>query len=321
MTTSQTWTPFEAPIPEILAQHPEPLLALARGEVPAFVLRQHYNPAHCRALMRRFYERSLLYDPHEVGDGQARRVDIGTSFGHHHRERDQFHAHSAATLALFETLFDGYDDPVRTMYDALGQLAPGKEVKTAREPDGRLYGPAIFRAYHRETGHGPHYDSVAKRTQAFEYQISRFKYQFAGVLCLQNSTKEGGTGEPYLYNCPFRPALAEHLDASDLLPTSPARVSSASKSNSNPATSTFSLVKTSTRCPPSSATSPGRCWPSSLPCPRTTTRSTSGLDARLKHPHHRPALRFQPFCYRLLGHRILRPLLGCYVRQPQQQSR
>ena len=29
--------------------------------------------------MRRFYERSLLYDPHEVGEGQARRVDIGTS--------------------------------------------------------------------------------------------------------------------------------------------------------------------------------------------------------------------------------------------------
>ncbi len=211
MTTSQIWTPFEAPIPEILAQYPEPLMALARGEVPAFVLRQHYNPAHCRALMRRFYERSLLYDPHEVGDGQARRVDIGTSFGHHRGDREKFHAHSAETLELFETLFDGYDDPVRTMYDALGQLAPGKEVKTAREPDGRLYGPAIFRVYHRETGHGPHYDSVAKRTRAFEYQISRFKHQFAGVLCFQNSTKEGGTGEPYLYNCPFRPALTEHL--------------------------------------------------------------------------------------------------------------
>ena len=186
-------------------------MALARGEVPAFVLRQYYNPAHCRALMRRFYERSLLYDPHEVGDGQARRVDIGTSFGHHRGDREKFHAHSAETLALFETLFDGYDDPVHTMYDALAQLAPGKEVKTAREPDGRLYGPAIFRVYHRETGHGPHYDSVAKRSRAFEYQISRFKHQFAGVLCFQNSTKEGGTGEPYLYNCPFRPALTEHL--------------------------------------------------------------------------------------------------------------
>ncbi|SVC28628.1 uncharacterized protein METZ01_LOCUS281482, partial [marine metagenome] len=178
MTTS-TWTPFEATIPEILDQHPEPLLALARGEVPAFVLRQHYQPTHCRALMRRFYERGLLYDPHQVGNGTARRVDIGTSFGAHRADRKKFHAHSAETLKLFETLFDGYDDPVRSMYDALAKLAPDKEVKTAREPDGRLYGPAIFRVYHREIGHGPHYDSVAKRTQAFDYQISRFTHQFA----------------------------------------------------------------------------------------------------------------------------------------------
>jgi hypothetical protein len=210
MTTS-TWTPFEATIPEILDRHPEPLLALAHGEVPAFVLRQHYQPTHCRALMRRFYERGLLYDPHAAGDGTARRVDIGTSFGSHRADRDKFHAHSAETLKLFETLFDGYDDPVRSMYDALAKLAPDKEVKTAREPDGRLYGPAIFRVYHREMGHGPHYDSVAKRTQAFDYQISRFTHQFAAILCFQNSTKETGTGEPYLYNCPYRPELQEHL--------------------------------------------------------------------------------------------------------------
>ena len=76
------------------------------------------------------------------------------------------------------------------MYDALSQLAPSKEVKTAREPDGRLYGPAIFRVYHRETGHGPHYDSVAKRTKAFEYQISRFKHQFAGCFVFRIAPKK-----------------------------------------------------------------------------------------------------------------------------------
>ena len=210
MTTSATWTPFEAPIGEILSQHPAPLLALAHNEVPAFVLRQHYDPAHCRALMQRFYQRGLLYDPHQTGAG-ASRVDIGTSFGRHRADREAFHAHSAETLALFETLFDGYDDPVLSMYGALQELAPSKQVKTAREPDGRLYGPAIFRVYHRETGHGPHYDSVAKRSQAFEYQISRFKHQFAGILCFQNSSKEAGTGEPYLYNCPFQAEIKEHL--------------------------------------------------------------------------------------------------------------
>jgi hypothetical protein len=208
---TETWTPVEAPIDEILTQYPEPLLALARGEVPAFVLRRFFNPAHCQALMQRFYERGLLYDPHTVGDGTSRRVDIGTSFGQHHRDREHFHAHSAETIELFNTLFDGYDDPVRALYDALARLTPNKDVKTAREPDGRLYGPAIFRVYHSEVGHGPHYDSVAKRTQAFEYQIARFEHQFAGVLCFQNSNKEGGTGEPYLYNCPFRPEVKEHL--------------------------------------------------------------------------------------------------------------
>ena len=52
--TSAPWIPVETSTEQILAQYPEPLMALARGEVPAFVLRQHYNPAHCRALMRRF---------------------------------------------------------------------------------------------------------------------------------------------------------------------------------------------------------------------------------------------------------------------------
>ena len=211
MSNDAIWTPCEASIPEILEQHPEPLMALARGEIPALVLRQHYNSAHCNALMQRFYQRGLLYDPHAAGDATARRIDIGTSFGAHRADREKFHAHSAATLELFRTLFDGFDDPVRSIYDALSQLAPDKEVKTAREPDGRLYGPAIFRVYHREIGHGPHYDSVAKRTRAFDYQISRFKHQFAGILCFQNSNKEAGTGEPYLYNCPYRPEIQDYL--------------------------------------------------------------------------------------------------------------
>ena len=54
--TSTPWIPVEASIEQILAQYPEPLMALVRGEVPAFVLRQPYNPAHCRALIQRFYE-------------------------------------------------------------------------------------------------------------------------------------------------------------------------------------------------------------------------------------------------------------------------
>ena len=58
--------------------------------------------------MRRFYERSLLYDP--TRSAMAKRVAsiIGTSFGHHRGDREKFHAHSEETLALFR-------DPLRRL--------------------------------------------------------------------------------------------------------------------------------------------------------------------------------------------------------------
>ena len=37
------------------------------------IIRKHSNSAHCRVLMRRFYERSLLYDPHEAARPSASR--------------------------------------------------------------------------------------------------------------------------------------------------------------------------------------------------------------------------------------------------------
>ena len=212
MTTNAVWAPFEGSIKEIAQAYSEPLLALARGEVPALVLRGAYDPQHCAALVDRFYERGLLYDPHASTEERPHRVDIGTSFGKWRQDREAFFAHSNQTLELFSTLFDGYRDPVQTMYENLAQLAPSKEVKTAREPDGRLYGPAIFRTYYAEIGHTPHFDSVAKRTKAIEYQISRFKHQFAGILCFQNSDSDGRTGEPFIYNCPWTPDMQPYLN-------------------------------------------------------------------------------------------------------------
>ena len=204
-------------------------------------------------------------------------------------------------------------------YDALAQLAPGKEVKTAREPDGRLYGPAIFRVYHRETGHGPHYDSVAKRTKAFDYQISRFKHQFAGVLCFQNSTKEGGTGEPYLYNCPFRPELTEHLGREEFASyVAREGIERVQVQKLEPGDLYFFFSENVHEVPAVVGDQP-RGGVGHLLC--HVPRRRRDLRLVLKHPHHGPALSRQPFFDRLLGHRILRPLFGCHVRQPQQQSR
>jgi hypothetical protein len=209
MTT--TWLPFEGSIDEILSQYPQPLLALARGEIPAIIVRRAYDPEHCAGLMARFFERGLLQVQSPGTDGRSPYINIGTSFGMHHQDREAFFAHAAQTRELFDTLFEGYDDPVRTMYELLAAIAPDKQVKTAYEPDNRLYGPAIFRIYHAETGHGPHFDSVKKRTNAPDYQIARFAHQFAAVLCLQNAEADAPGGEPFLYNCAWTPDIQQHL--------------------------------------------------------------------------------------------------------------
>ncbi len=214
MTTIQTWTPVEGSLTSILKKYPQPLVALAAGEMPAIVLRKAYNPDYCAGLIQRFHERGLMYDPHKAGDRRPHRVDIGTSLGHHNADPAKFFAHAAGTHELFKTLFDGYDDPVKTIYEALSHLAPDKRVMTAREPDGRLYGPAIFRIYHTDLGHGPHYDSASKKSKLFNYAVSRFQHQFAGVLCFQNSNEVGESGEPFLYNCTWSSTVQEAREKS-----------------------------------------------------------------------------------------------------------
>ena len=56
------------------------------------------------------------------------RIDIGTSLGNRGNSPKDFFSHAEETHALFETLFDGYDNPVSTLYENLARLAPGKRV-------------------------------------------------------------------------------------------------------------------------------------------------------------------------------------------------
>lgn len=215
MTVPHAWTPAEGSPQEILKKYPDPLNALVSGEVPAIALRQAFNPDHCAGLIKRLYERGLVYDPRPTEDNEAsnRPVYVGPAFVRHSADPDQLFAYAADTHELFQTLFNGYDNPVKTFYEMLACLAPGKQVMTAREPDGRLYGPAVFRAYYADRGHGPHFDSVAKRQKLFHYQVSRFQHQLAGVMCFQNSEKEDESGEPFLYNCPWTPTVQEYITA------------------------------------------------------------------------------------------------------------
>ena len=210
MTATTHWAPVEAGLGEILQAHETPLELLARGEAPALVMRRAYDPAHCAALVERFYERGLLYDPR--GEGEAvSRVDVGTSLGRHRGDPEGFFAHARQTHALFETLFEGYEDPVAFMYETLSALAPGKRVMVAREPDGRLYGPAIFRTYYEGVGHTPHFDSARKRSKLFDLQVSRFEKQFAAVLCFQNALEDEEGGHAFLYRRQWSEELTEEL--------------------------------------------------------------------------------------------------------------
>ena len=48
------WTAVEPDIATITQRYENPIGSLAQAECPAFVLRQAYNPDHCRGLVRRF---------------------------------------------------------------------------------------------------------------------------------------------------------------------------------------------------------------------------------------------------------------------------
>ena len=146
MTTETTWSPVEGDLQTILASHPRPLEELLSGEVPAFIMRGAYDSDHAAALVRRFYDRGLLFDP-RTRDEKIGRVDIGTSMGGRGSDQEAFFAHAEQTHELFETFFDGYDDPVELIYDTLTALAVDKRAVVGHEPDGRryLYRPAIKR--------------------------------------------------------------------------------------------------------------------------------------------------------------------------------
>lgn len=188
-----------------------PLQTLAAGTHPAFVFRRAFDPDHCAGLIDRFYDRGLLYDPRKPDDPNTKRVDIGTSLGSHRAEPDRFFEHAAKTRAMFSSLFEGFDDPVRCIYRILENIGGGKKVMTAREPDGRVYGPAIFRCYFEGVGHRPHYDSARKRSKIFNFEVSRFERQFAGVLCFQNAEEDKEHGQAFLYHKQWSEDIGDEL--------------------------------------------------------------------------------------------------------------
>lgn len=210
--STTVWPPAESDLPSTLAQYPNPIQALADAEIPAVVLRQAYDPAQCAALVKRFVQWGLMRNPNDVNSADKRtRIDIGTSLGNRGNDKEDFLSHAVGTHELFPHLFAGFTDPVKTMYDALSALAPGKEVKTAREPDGRLYGPAIFRIHYTTHSYIPHIDSVRLREKRTNYAVYRFEHQFAGILCLQNALHGERSAQTIVHNCLWTEEIQPHI--------------------------------------------------------------------------------------------------------------
>ena len=199
-------------VDSVLAQYPDPLRALSEAEIPAILLRRVYPPKQCEGLIRRFVERNLMKDPEEFRPGDRTRIDIGTSLGNRGNDREGFLTHSAATRELFSTLFEGLRDPVGLVYDYLQQLGGDKKVMTAREPDGRRYGPAVFRVHYESHSYKPHIDHVTLREKRFDYAVTRFEHQFAGVLCMQNATRHEETTQALLHRCLWSEEVQPHIE-------------------------------------------------------------------------------------------------------------
>ena len=209
-----TWTPAGPDLPGVFAQHADPLRALAETEIPAIVLRQVFNPAHCQGLIQRFINWGLIRDPNDTNSTDKRnRIDIGTSLGNRGADQAGFLQHAVYTHKLFEHLFDDFDNPVQTLYATLAALGVSKEVKTAQEPDGRRYGPAIFRTHYTNHRYPPHIDSVRLREKRTNYAVHRFEHQFAGILCLQNAAHGGRNAETILHNCLWTPEIQPTIAA------------------------------------------------------------------------------------------------------------
>jgi len=243
MTKPTAWKPIEPDLSAAFEAFDRPLDALAAGAIPAIVLRNAYPLDLCERVYRKLIAEELLFDPalpipesfrdkaipegyyREGKEGAERRawqeqiatgktrIDVGTSLGYRGSDPADFFRHSAETHALFDRVFADIPSPIRLIYDRLQDLSRDKTVVTAHEPDGRRYGPAIFRAHYGGYTYAPHFDSVRLREKREDYAVHRFDHQFAGVLVLRNSVREGRSAECTLHRYLWQPEAQPDLDA------------------------------------------------------------------------------------------------------------
>jgi hypothetical protein len=52
---------------------------------------------------------------------------------------------------------------------------------------------------------------VVLREERFNYAVSRYRHQFAGVLCFQNATHQGESTQAILHQCLWTPQIQPHI--------------------------------------------------------------------------------------------------------------
>ncbi len=231
--SNSEWKCLEPDVATICNAAADPIASLARGDVAALIVRQAFPVDECSSLIEYLMAEELLFSGTDPRIDQAaipadradrwtrpgtnpvtsrrRRIDIGTSLGNLGDHPEEFFRHSAETHELFRRLFADRPDPISAIYDNLRQLSPGKTVLTARESDGREYGPAIFRAHYGGYTYGPHFDSVREREVRNGYTVYRFERQLAGVLCVQNSVVNGVAAQGIIHRQFWNPEITPIL--------------------------------------------------------------------------------------------------------------
>ena len=216
--SAQNWTPLEI---DSTTEVANPIHDLATGNCPAVVFRQAFPAQDCQSLVQLLLDEELMFASTDtlvssnaisarVNDkwsslnlnpagSTRRRIDIGTSLGNIGGDQERFLTESAKTHQLFERLFTNRPNPINTIYDRLQDIAPGKRVVTAHEPDGRKYSPAILRVHYGGYTYGPHFDSVKNREKRTDFAVYKYPTQLAGVLCVQNTTLNGLSAQGILH--------------------------------------------------------------------------------------------------------------------------
>ena len=214
METSANWQPVEPDLETILDNFSDPLRTLSQAEVPAIIFRQIYNPDQFPDLIDRLTNMGLMRPYGNNNENQLdrrTRIDIGTSLGNRGNNKELFFQHAAATHFLFNFLFEGFSNPIDVFYRTLSDLSVEKQVEVASEPDGQLYGPAIFRIHYANHAYKPHIDHVTLREKRTNYAVHRFKHQFAGILCVQNADGAGNSTQAILHQCLWTPEIQPHI--------------------------------------------------------------------------------------------------------------